>query len=150
MSGGSARASRPSSDTHTRVGGETLVQLPVPDIDGEHAPRAAFEQHVGEAAGGGADIEADEAFRLEPECVERRGELHPAARHVGVRRRGLDCCVEGHLLGRLFERHAADTDEPRCDRGLRARPAGKEAALDENDIRALAHRALRLEGWRRL
>ena len=37
------------------------MQLAVPDIDRVDAPGAACEQHLGETAGRGADIEADAA-----------------------------------------------------------------------------------------
>ena len=56
------------------------MQLAAPDIDRIDAPRAAREQHVGEAAGRSADIEADAPRRIEAEMIERGGELQPAAR----------------------------------------------------------------------
>ena len=40
-----------------RVGAQLPVQLAVADVEGDHAPRAAVQQHVGEAAGRGADVE---------------------------------------------------------------------------------------------
>ena len=43
------------------------------------------------------------------------------------------------LLTRLADSDAADADEPGGDRRLRPSPARKDAALDQNDIRALAH-----------
>src|SRR5271154_3817885 len=102
-------------------------------------PRAAPEQDVGEASGRGADVEADEAGGIEPECVERGGKLDPAARDIRVGRLGLDRRVVGQGRGRLRQRDPADADKARRDRSLRPRPARKEAALNENDIRALAH-----------
>ena len=124
-----------------RVGREARIELSVADIDGDDLRRAAREQDVGEASGRGADVEADEARRIEREGVERGGELDPAARRPGVGRLGFDRRVARDLFRGLLERDAADADEPGRDRGLRARAARKEAALDENDIRTLAHGA---------
>ena len=54
-------------------------------------------------------------------------------------RPGLDRRVVGHGLGRFRERDPADADQACGDGGLRPRPARKEAALDEDDVGALAH-----------
>ena len=43
------------------------MQLAAADIDRIDAPRAALEQHFGEAAGRGADIEADAAGDIDAE-----------------------------------------------------------------------------------
>ena len=44
---------------HARIGAQLPVELPGPDIHRVHAGRARLQQRVREAAGGGADIEAD-------------------------------------------------------------------------------------------
>ena len=139
-SGVSARASRPSSETTRVFAARRGVELSAADVDRNDLRRAARQEHVGEASGRGADVEADEARRIEREGVERRGELDPAARRPRMGRLSLDRGILGHLLGRLLERGPANADQPGRDRGLRARPARKEAALDEKNIRALAHR----------
>ena len=127
--------------THPRVGGKARVQLPMADVDRDHASCAPRKQHIGEAAGRGADVEAGEARRVESECVERGGELHAAARSPGMRRGGFDRGVPGDLVGGLFERDAANADEPRRDRSLRARPARKRSrARREQYPRACAWR----------
>ena len=69
-----------------RVGGELRVELAVADVDGEDLDRAAFEQHLGEAAGRGADVERHEALRRIAEAVERGDHLEAAARDVAARR----------------------------------------------------------------
>ena len=129
-----------------RVRREARIELSVADIDGDDLRRAAREQDVGEASGRGADVEADEARRIEREGVERGGKLDPAARRPGVGRLGFDRRVARNLFRGLLERDPADADQPGRDRGLRAGPARKEAALDENDVRALAHGALNEPG----
>ena len=125
-----------------RVRRETRVELSVTDIDGDDLRRAAREQDVGEASGRGADVEADEASRIEREGVERGGKLDSAPRRPGMRRLGFDRRVTGNLFRGLLERDSADADQPGRDRGLSAGATRKEAALDENDVRTLAHGAL--------
>ena len=54
-----------------RIGFHSFVQLVVADIDGIDAGRPALQQHLGEATGGRAEIEAHlasgvDATRLEP------------------------------------------------------------------------------------
>ena len=122
-----------------RVRGEARIELSTTDIDGDDFGGAAREQDIGKASGRGADVEADEARGIEPECVERGGKLDPAARDIRVGRLGLDRRVVGQSRGRLGEHDPADADKARGDCSLRPRPARKEAALNENDIRALAH-----------
>ena len=131
---------------HPRVGGEARVELAVADVDRDHRTRAAREQHVGEAAGRGADVEAGEAVGIEAEGVERRGELDPAARGPGVRLARLDPRVLGERVGGFAHGLAVGADQPGGDRRLRAGAAGEESAFDENKIGALAHVGLRRKG----
>ena len=63
----------------SRVRAQSRVKLPAPDIDRIDAAGAARDQHVGKAAGRGADIKADVAFRIEAEMIERGGQLHATA-----------------------------------------------------------------------
>ena len=115
------------------VSREARIELSVADIDGDDLRRAARKQDIGKASGRSADVEADETRRIEPEGVERGGELDPAARRPGVGRLGFDRRVPRDLLRRFPKRDAANGDQPGGDRGLSARPARKEAALDENE-----------------
>ena len=124
-----------------RVGRKARIELSMADIDGDDLRRAARKQDVGEASGRGADVEADEACRIEREGVERGGKLDSAARGPGVGRLGFDRRVTRNLFRGLLKRDPADADEPRRNRGLSAGATRKEAALDENDIRTLAHGA---------
>ncbi len=62
------------------------MQLAVPDVDGEHQARAVGQQHLGEAAGGSADVEADVVLDLDRILLQRAGQLDAAARDVRVRR----------------------------------------------------------------
>ena len=76
------------------------MQLPVADVERDHARGAALEQHVGEAAGRGADVEAVEPARVDPERVERVRELLAAARNVRRRRVDRELGVLVDLLAR--------------------------------------------------
>ena len=122
-----------------RVRRETRIELSVTDIDRDDLGRAARKQDVGEASGRGAEVEADEASRIEREGVERGGKLDPAPRRPGVGRLGFDRRVAGNLFRGLLERDPANANQSGRDRGLGAGATRKEAALDENNIRTLAH-----------
>ena len=92
------------------------MKLVPPDIDGVDAGSAALEQHLGKASGRGANIERDEALRVEAEGVERRCQLEPAAGDEG-RRPGVDReAGAGIEQGpRLQRRHALDAHRAEAD-----------------------------------
>ena len=124
-----------------RVGRKARIELSMADIHGDDVGRTARKEDVGEASGRGADVEADEICRIEREGVERGGKLDSAARGPGVGRLGFDRRVTRKLFRSLLKRDPADADEPRRNRGLSAGATRKEAALDEKDVRTLAHGA---------
>ena len=125
--------------TDAGIRGEARIELSVPDVKGDDLRRAARKQDIGKASGRRADVEADKARRIEGEGVERGGELDPASRRPGVGRRGFDRRISRDLLRGFLERDAANGHQPGRDRRLGARPARKEAALDEKNVRAFAH-----------
>ena len=93
------------------------MKLVAPDIDGVDAGSAALEQHLGEASGRGANIERDEALRVEAEGVERRCQLEPAA---GDERRDASASTDKAGAGieqrpRLQRRHALDAHRAEAD-----------------------------------
>ena len=69
------------------------MQLIAADVDRVDAPRAAQNQDFGEAAGRGADVEADTPGHVEMKMIERRCKLDAAARHIGML--GLGCDDRG-------------------------------------------------------
>ena len=73
---------------HPRIDPELGVELAAADIDRIDFGRSAGDQHVGEAAGRGADIERYRTLRVEAEGIERRRELSSAAGDVGAAPRG--------------------------------------------------------------
>ena len=135
----SVRALRALEHRHARVAAEPRVQLAVADVERDHARSAALEQHVGEPARRGADVEAVETLRVDAERVERVRELDARARDV--RRRPLD--LERRLVVDLLPRLRMAGHEPRHHEGLRLRAALGEAALDEQDVESLASHDVR-------
>ena len=76
--GGRQRAGVQALDHgHARVLAQARVDLAVGDVDGGDPRGAALEQAVGEAAGGGADVDAVVAGEVDPERVERVSSLIP-------------------------------------------------------------------------
>ena len=116
------------------------MQLLAPDVDGKHQAGAVGEQHFGEAAGRGADVETDVILDLDRILLQRARQLDAAARDKGMRGLRLQHGIGGNGLGRLRDRLVVGGDEARFDRGLRPRPAFEQAALDQQQIRALAGR----------
>src|SRR4029077_12816211 len=58
---------RALEDGDTRVGSEPFVQLSVADVDRGDTRGPSLQQNVGEAARGGADVEAVASGRIHPE-----------------------------------------------------------------------------------
>ena len=114
------------------------MQLAVADIDGKYEAGAVRQQHLGKAAGGCADVEADMIFDLDRVLLQRAGQLDAAARHQGMRRLRLQRRVGGECLRRLQDRLVIGGDKAGFDRGLRPRTAFEQAALDQQQIGALA------------
>ena len=78
------------------VSAKRLGELTATDVDGVDAARTALQEHVGEAASRGSDVEADLTGWIDPERVERGRELVAAAADVWVGRLDGDelSCVE--------------------------------------------------------
>ncbi len=113
---------------------QARMQLVAADVDRVDPARAARQQHLGEAAGRGADVEADAAGDVEAEPVERMRELDAGARHPRERRLGADDRLGGDLRRRLGDRHVVGGHQPGGDGGLRLGAALEQAALDEQAI----------------
>ena len=109
------------------------MQLPVADVQRDHARGAALQQDVREPAGRGADVEAVAPGRVDPEGVERVRELLAAARDEPRAALDLELRRLVHLLARL----RVPGDEASEHERLRLRAALREAALDEQDVQPL-------------
>ena len=77
------------------------MQLLAPDVDREHQAGAVGEQHLGEAAGRGADVETDMILDVDRIVLQRARQLDAAARDKGMRGLRLQHGVGGNGLGRL-------------------------------------------------
>ncbi len=105
--------------------------------------RTAGKQHVGEAAGRGADIDGGQSFHVEPEMLQRVGELHAAARDPGMFLAAYaELGVVGDFGAGLVELLFAAIDQPGHDERLRFRPRFGEAAFDEQLVEAALHRRI--------
>ncbi|KAG7666462.1 hypothetical protein KSW81_008411 [Nannochloris sp. 'desiccata'] len=71
-------------DDHARVGPQRRIELPVPDIERDHAPRAALEQHLREAARRSAEVECVSASDIEPGRIKCSRELEGRPADVAV------------------------------------------------------------------
>ncbi len=114
-----------------------------PDVDGIDARRAAVEQHLGEAAGRGADVEGNDALHRKAEMVEGGDQLRGSARHVSSRRaRQADGGIGGDAGSRPRLDHAGDLDQPAANEVLGTGARSHKPPLDQGHVeagRALAH-----------
>ena len=128
-----ARAFTRFADDHARIVAELPIELPVADVERDDVARAALQQDVGEAAGGGADIERAAALDVDVERVERVRELDAAAADVGMVGRGqLDAASLADR--RAGFRHDVAVDAHLAGENQRARPFARrrQPALDES------------------
>src|SRR5262245_23049627 len=128
---------QPLEHRYARVVPDARVQLPVPDVERDHPCCAALQEHVGEAAGRGPDVEAAAPVRVDSERVERMSELLPPSRDLQRR-------LRDRQLGRLFDllpRLLIAGDTPRQYQRLRLRAALREPALHEQHVEALLQEA---------
>jgi hypothetical protein len=143
-------------DDDAWVAADAIGQLAPPDVDGVDPDGAALEEDIGEAAGRGAGIEADEPGRVDRERVEGRRELVAAAAHVwiGLDEADLDRGVD-EIAGLPIEtRRITGTgpDLAREDQCLRSGARLGQPTLDDELVepltgagtasRGLAHRAI--------
>ncbi len=104
-------------------------------VDRIDAARTMLQQAVGEAAGGGADIEASFARGVDAEILERAFQLESGA--AGVFCGGsadFDVRVGGDLGSRFFAAGAVYADFSSQDHGLRFFAGFGEAAFDDQEV----------------
>ena len=118
-----------------RVVPQPGVELTVADIDRVDAPCATAAKNVSESAGGRADIQRNEALRIDPEVRQRVVEFLAAARNPGVLRathREHKVAVDPHA--RLVEPAFAGEHEAGQQQRLRLGPGLGKAARHEQGI----------------
>jgi hypothetical protein len=135
LGAGEAARILPLQHVHARIVAQPPVELAVADVDGKDTPGAAPQQHVGKAAGRGADVERAHAGRIEAKMVEGVGELDAATRDVRLlvlaqRERE----VGSDLLTRLVETAFARKDPAGENQRLGSGAAQGQPALDQQLI----------------
>ena len=127
-------------DRDALVGAQRPRELAVADIDGDDLAGATAQQHVGEAAGGGAGVEAPaSAHRDGGERRERAGQFVAApggvARVVVVRQHP-DRGSGVHSGGGLAGHNAPYLDPPGVDEAAGLLAGAGEAAPDELGVQS--------------
>lgn len=125
----------------TRVGAESLVQLPATDVDGEDARRSALQNAVGEAARRRTSIEHHCAGDVDLELTQSVIEFEAAAsdepRRWSVHR---ETVVRRNLAGGPLRSGTVDDHPMLLDEGLCLGPTRREATTDEFEIESSARR----------
>jgi hypothetical protein len=91
-------------------------QLPVPGVDGVHAPRPCVQQHAGEPSGRGPGIERDSAGHGDVERIERGLQLRLAAERLVSSER--DRRARTDERGSIGHDSAVDDDRASRDRRI--------------------------------
>ena len=113
-------------------------ELAVADVDGIDLRCPRLEEAVGEAAGGGPDVEGDQALDGKAEGIEGAPEFEAAPADIGVLfAPDPDLRIGGDQASRLVHRPVADQDRPGEDQRLRPLPALRQAPRDEQLIEAV-------------
>ena len=103
-----------------------------------------LEQAVGEAAGGGAHVEADRPRASIPNAASACGELVAAPAHEARRRRHLDAAVRRDQRPRLVRAPPVHADAAGQDHARRLLAARREPARDEGRVEPRLRRAGRV------
>ena len=135
-------------DGYARVLADFPRKLVGAAVDREDVRRATGQQHVGESAGRGADVDRHRAGHVPAEVVEAVRQLDAAARHPRMVT-ALDGqrCIDSKDLPCLFDLAVTDIDQAREDQRLRPGPAFGESEFDKPLVGArLRHQASGLCG----
>ena len=116
-------------------------ELAAAHVHGVDPRRAAAQQHVREAPGGGAHVQAHQPLRIDAEVIEPVGQLDAAP---GRPRVAAPPDVQARVLGEahpgFVQPPGAAVDQPGHDQGAGAASAVGETALDEQLIQAFLFR----------
>src|SRR5580658_9117352 len=117
---------------------QARMHLIAADVDRVDALCAAQYQDFAEAAGRGADVEADAPRHVEMKMIEGGCKLDAAARHIRMLGLGRDDRGGRNCLRRLAHRHAVGGHQARGNRSLGAGAAFEQAARDQQSICAFS------------
>src|ERR1051326_7080749 len=124
---------------YARVRAELPVELPRAYIHRVDAGRAALQEYVREAAGGGADVETDPSRHFDGEVPHGAGELQPAPAHVGWFREHFQRAIGLHHLSRLGRFLAVGANLARHDERLGLFTGFGETALHHQTVQPGLH-----------
>jgi hypothetical protein len=131
-------------DDDARVIAKFPNELVRSHVDGVDADGSSLEQAVGEATGGGSDVDADPAVRIDLEGIERALELEAAAADVALFFFDLERGVFGELGGGLVDDAVAAADFSGEDESLGLLAGVAEATGDEKCVDTVFFH----EGWK--
>ena len=125
---------------HPRVGGKLRIELAMAHFDAQHLAGTAFEQAMGEAAGGHAHVQRVQSGAVDAGGIERGVELVAAprdeaagagSRHTQrlVGKDRLGCAGNGCFTARAFGEHGSLVDE-----APRQRAGFDQPARDQFDV----------------
>jgi hypothetical protein len=115
--------------------------LAVADVERDDMPCAALQEHVGEPAGGRADVQRESTGHVDVKCVERVRELQASASDERMVRRDDDHVrVVGDRCSRFHRGRPIHAHLPGQHQRARAFSRRRQAAGDEQQIETLTHR----------
>ena len=118
-----------------------MVELPVANVDGDHAGGTALQEAVGETAGRGADVEDVGAGCVPAEVLQHAVKLVAGAGDEARQIPYGELVGRRHLLARRPGRLAVDGDEPGENPGLGLRAGRREPTGGERLIEAFPPRS---------
>ena len=140
MAGGKEAGVGAFEEGDAGVGAELVVDLAVAGVDGEDGGGAVLEHAVGEAAGGGSDVGAGEAFDGEVPGGESGFELEASAGDVAeVAAEHADNGGVGDGDAGLVDTLLVDEDPAGEDKGLGSFAGGGEGAVNEELVETEFH-----------
>ena len=114
------------------------MQLPAPDVDRVDPRRALRQADLGEAAGGGADVQHHAALDRAPAIAPARGPASARPRPTqGWAATATSSAVSSSSFRGLRDRASVGGDPARLDGGAGLGAALEKAALDQQDVGAL-------------
>jgi hypothetical protein len=133
---------------HTRIVAQLLVELTMSDVDRVDLRRSMRQHDVGEAAGRGADVDADSSGEIDGEVLDRLGQLHPPAADPWM----LELfdpylVVLGHGMPGFVDMPFIHDNAACHDETLRLRPRVDETSIDQGNVESLLRR---LHPWKEM
>ena len=107
------------------------MELRVPDIHRMHAGSTALEQAIGEAAGGGSDIDTDKTGGIDGKMIQRRFKFEAAPANILFAHGEADVRIRRNRSSRFGDELAFDVNLPGHDGAGGLIQRLEKAAFDE-------------------